>query len=76
MPAMSNRVKTPEADPQARQRSENPSPGATRMCESQGMARGDGQAWNGLIHYECQPNSKTWKISVAVNAMTLKVTDF
>ena len=31
----------------AKQRSENPTPWATRMCESQGVARGgDGQAWN------------------------------
>ena len=30
----------PRADPRARQRSENPTPGATRMCESPGVARG------------------------------------
>ena len=34
--------------PQARQRSENPTPGATRMCKSPGVARGVGQAWNCL----------------------------
>ena len=34
------------ADPQARQRSENLTPGATRMCESLRIAWGDGQAWN------------------------------
>ena len=33
-------------DPRAKQRSENPTPGATTMCESPGVARGDGQAWN------------------------------
>ena len=32
----------PRADLRARQRSENPTPGATRMCESPGVARGDG----------------------------------
>ena len=37
--------KTPGADPRARQRSENPTPGATRMCESPGVARG---GWLGL----------------------------
>ena len=31
---------TPRADPRARQRSENPTPWATRMCESPGVARG------------------------------------
>ena len=36
----------PRANPRARQRSENLTPGATRMCESPGVARGDGQAWN------------------------------
>ena len=40
-------LRPPGADPQARQRSENPTLGATRMCESPGVARGeDGQAWN------------------------------
>ena len=34
------------ADPREGQRSENPTPGATRMCESPGVVRGDGQAWN------------------------------
>ena len=24
----------------------NPTPGATRMCESPGVTRGDGHAWN------------------------------
>ena len=38
------------AQPWARQKSENPTPRATRMCESPGVARGDGQAWNWLIH--------------------------
>ena len=33
----------PRADPWARQRSENPTPGATRMCKFPG---GDGQAGN------------------------------
>ena len=36
-------------DPQARQRSENPTTGATRMCESPGSpggGGGDGKAWN------------------------------
>ena len=32
------------ADPRARQRSENPTPGAIRMCESPGVAGG----WSGL----------------------------
>ena len=34
--------------PRARQRSENPTPGATGIFESLGVARGgeDGQAWN------------------------------
>ena len=36
----------PGQNPRARQRSENPTPGAIRMCESPGVARGDGQAWN------------------------------
>ena len=37
----------PRADPRERQRSKNPTPGATRMCESPGVERGgDGQAWN------------------------------
>ena len=41
----------PGADPRARQRSENPTPGATRMCESPWVAGGgggggNGQAWN------------------------------
>ena len=35
----------PGATPRARQRSENPTPGATRMCESPGVARG---GWSGL----------------------------
>ena len=39
-------LRPPRADPRARQRSENPSPGATRMCESPGVARGGGQSWN------------------------------
>ena len=41
-------LRTPGADPWARQRSENPTPGATRICESPGVTRGggDGQAWN------------------------------
>ena len=30
----------PQADPRARQRSENPTPGATKMCESPRVARG------------------------------------
>ena len=34
------------ANPPARQRSENPTHGATKMCETPGVARGDGQAWN------------------------------
>ena len=37
---------TPGTDLRATQRSENPTPGATRMCESPGVARGDGHAWN------------------------------
>ena len=41
-------LRHPRANPQARQRSENPTPGATRMCESPGVARGVGQAWNCL----------------------------
>ena len=41
-------LRHPWANPQARQRSENPTPGATRMCESPGVARGVGQAWNCL----------------------------
>ena len=33
--------------PGAKQRSRNPTPGATRMCKSLRVARGrDGQAWN------------------------------
>ena len=37
----------PLADPRARRRSENQTQGATRMCESPGVARGgDDQAWN------------------------------
>ena len=36
----------PPADPRSRQGSENPTPGATRMCESPGVARGEG--WSGL----------------------------
>ena len=36
----------PWADPRAKQWSENPTPGATRTCESAGVARGYGQAWN------------------------------
>ena len=36
----------PGANPWARQRSENPTPVATRMCESPGVARGGG--WSGL----------------------------
>ena len=38
-------LRPPGADPRARQRSENPTPGATRMCESPGVARG---GWSGL----------------------------
>ena len=34
------RFKTPQADPRARQASENPTPGATKMCESPGVAGG------------------------------------
>ena len=37
--------------PRARQRSENPTPGGTRMCESPGVARGGGgcgEGWSGL----------------------------
>ena len=41
-------LRHPRANPQARQRSENPTPGATRMCESPGVARAVGQAWNCL----------------------------
>ena len=41
---------TPRADPRARQRSENSTPGATGMCESRRSPGGDGQAWNWLIH--------------------------
>ena len=40
------RFKTPRATPRARQRSENRTLGATKMCESPGVTRGDGQAWN------------------------------
>ena len=32
--------------PRAKQRSENPTPGAIKMCESPGVAMSDGQAWN------------------------------
>ena len=42
-------LRSPGADPRARQRSENPTPGATRMWESPRVFRGDGQAWNWLI---------------------------
>ena len=38
-------LRPPEADPRTRQSSENPTPGATRMCESSGVARG---GWSGL----------------------------
>ena len=41
-------LKTPQANPQARQRGENPTPGTTRMCESPGVTQGVGQAWNCL----------------------------
>ena len=41
-------LRHPRANPQVRQRSENPTPGATRMCESPGVAWGVGQAWNCL----------------------------
>ena len=37
--------KTPRADPRTRQRSENPTPGTTRMCESPVGSRG---RWLGL----------------------------
>ena len=43
---LSNFYVDPQADSRARQRSENPTPGATRMCESPRVAREDGQAWN------------------------------
>ena len=36
----------PGADPQVRKRSENPTTGATRMCESLAVTGGDCQAWN------------------------------
>ena len=39
-------LRPPGADPRAKQRSENPTPGATRMCESPRVARGGG--WSGL----------------------------
>ena len=35
----------PQTDPRAGQRSENPIPGATRMCKSPGVAR---EGWSGL----------------------------
>ena len=41
-------LRPPRADPQARQRSENPTPGATTICESPGLARGGGGGWSGL----------------------------
>ena len=37
-------LRPPWADPRARQKSENPTPGATKMCESQGVARGRGRS--------------------------------
>ena len=37
---------TPWTDPRGRQRSENPAPGETRMCESPGGGQGGG--WSGL----------------------------
>ena len=43
--------KTPLGKTPARQRSENPTPGATRMCESPGVAGGGGgggEGWSGL----------------------------
>ena len=49
-------IEDPREDSRARQRSENPTPGATIMCESPGVAGrgegGEGQTWNCLIHYE------------------------
>ena len=39
-------LRPPWANPQERQRSRNPTPGATRMCKSLGVTWGDGQAWN------------------------------
>ena len=39
-------LRPPQADPWAKQRSENPTPGATRMCKCPGVSQGDGQAWN------------------------------
>ena len=47
----------PRANPRARQRSENLTPGATRMCESTGVAWGGGGGWSGLeltdTQYSC-----------------------
>ena len=39
-------IQDPRGRPRARQRSANSTPGATRMCESPGVARGVG--WSGL----------------------------
>ena len=39
-------LRPPGADPRARQRNRKPIPGATGMCESPGLAQGDGQDWN------------------------------
>ena len=38
----------PRGRPRTRQRSENPTPGATRMCESLGIARGEGMVRLGI----------------------------
>ena len=39
-------VQTPGQTPGQDRGGKNPTPGATRMCESPGVAREDGQAWN------------------------------
>ena len=36
----------PTGRPPGKKEERNPTPGAIRMCESPGVTRGDGQAWN------------------------------
>ena len=62
-------LRPPGADPRARQRSENPTPGATEMCESPRVARGGmvrlGIDWY-IIHRKCKLFSSENSLNIAV----------
>ena len=59
------------ADPRARQRSKNTTPGATKMCESPGSlgggGGGDGQAWK-LLNIKASPITATASYRSPINS--------